>query len=334
MLLCPHEPSLLFSTVAKDMLQCCVRRGFHLQKLLKGTPLFPADLDQPRLKLSVQHYLQLVENCQKLWPGPELAHLTAQAWLHNNQHPLLQLLQHCQTMPQALLYFVRYQSLLLPLWYPRLQRKQGQIRLELRPALQLGAARPFIEHLLCSFFAGLFQRELGRPPEKISLTWLSDNPDWSYPLEWGLQPQLAANWTLSWPQYWQQQPLRQACANRKKLQLSWCQMLQQSLPPRQGLWQQTEQLLFAQLPDLPAQEQAAQQLGIALSRYKRLLAQQNCSYQQLCDQVRFSVACDAMAQDLPNRQLALLLGYSDEHNFRRAFKRWAGLLPSQLRALL
>ena len=39
-----------------------------------------------------------------------------------------------------------------------------------------------------------------------------------------------------------------------------------------------------------------------------------------------------LQQGMSNKELASRLGYSDEHNFRRAFKRWTGLLPSQLRS--
>jgi AraC-like DNA-binding protein len=65
-----------------------------------------------------------------------------------------------------------------------------------------------------------------------------------------------------------------------------------------------------------------------------LLQQHHTSYSQLLDEVRNQLALSLLnQQDLSNRQLAQRLGYSDEHNFRRAFKRWTGAIPSTFRLL-
>jgi len=52
----------------------------------------------------------------------------------------------------------------------------------------------------------------------------------------------------------------------------------------------------------------------------------------LLDEVRNQLALQLLQQpELSNRQLAERLGYSDPHNFRRAFKRWTGFIPGHFR---
>ena len=83
------------------------------------------------------------------------------------------------------------------------------------------------------------------------------------------------------------------------------------------------------LPQLLSPEQLATEMALSPSALKRLLAQHQTSYSQLLDEVRNQLAVSLLTQqELSNKQLAERLGYSDEHNFRRAFKRWTGFIPS------
>lgn len=51
------------------------------------------------------------------------------------------------------------------------------------------------------------------------------------------------------------------------------------------------------------------------------------------DQTRYARALDLLSNsDMTVAQVAELVGYSDARAFRRAFKRWAGVLPNEFRA--
>jgi AraC-like DNA-binding protein len=50
------------------------------------------------------------------------------------------------------------------------------------------------------------------------------------------------------------------------------------------------------------------------------------------DQVRYRLAREyLLGTVLPVAEIGYLLGFGDVANFRRAFKRWAGVVPSRVR---
>ncbi len=102
---------------------------------------------------------------------------------------------------------------------------------------------------------------------------------------------------------------------------------------RQGFSQGFCQLLQdQQLPDLP---EIAKLLNISPATLKRKLKQQNTSYQKLLDRTRKYLALEELyLNGATNQDAAKRLGFNDIANFRRSFKRWTGLLPSQLRSLV
>lgn len=333
-LLAFDDKALLLSATALDMILLCQRRGFALDTLLKGSKLFEQDLRKATTKISPAQYLQLVSNCQKALPGPELAYLTAQSWLSHNHSPLLLMLRYSANLQQALLSFYRYRAQLLPMVYIRIQRVQGKLRLVLRPSFSSGKQQAFIEQLMLHYVLGLVKQQLGDTSGlSISTTAPDHETCWLYQHQWQLTPEVGLQNALSLPMALLKHPFTDADPQLWQQQQNWCLYLQQSLPEKVSFTEQLEQWLFTTLRHAPSQEAAARHWGFSLSSFKRVLAQHHTSYQQLQDQVKACAAQHALLlQGMSNKELANRLGYSDEHNFRRAFKRWTGLLPSQLRS--
>ena len=65
---------------------------------------------------------------------------------------------------------------------------------------------------------------------------------------------------------------------------------------------------------------------------RRRLGQQETTYRTLRDSTLFERAQDLLGNsDMTVAQVAELVGYSDARAFRRAFKRWSGMLPRAYR---
>lgn len=62
---------------------------------------------------------------------------------------------------------------------------------------------------------------------------------------------------------------------------------------------------------------------------QRMLAKHSLSYQELVDQLRSNLAKTYIENDYSFLDIALLLGYSEQSAFHRAFKRWTGLPPAK-----
>lgn len=79
-------------------------------------------------------------------------------------------------------------------------------------------------------------------------------------------------------------------------------------------------------------EHICEQLQISVRQLQRHLQQQGTSYQQRMQQVRCMLAKEYLKDPhLGLHEIALLLGYSEQSAFQRAFKQWMNLTPQQWR---
>ena len=85
----------------------------------------------------------------------------------------------------------------------------------------------------------------------------------------------------------------------------------------------------------PTIEQTAEAACISVRTLQRRLAADALSYSRLLDQVRFERAQELLAdRSVPMTEVAFELGYTDQSNFSRAFRRWAEISPGAYRQAL
>ncbi|MGH8354952.1 MAG: AraC family transcriptional regulator [Pseudomonas sp.] len=112
-----------------------------------------------------------------------------------------------------------------------------------------------------------------------------------------------------------------------------CEALLASLDVQDGLLTRVRRLLLARPGDFPDLDSAARALHTSGRSLRRHLSTMGSSYQQVLDEVRKRLALQYLAAThLPLYEIAALLGFNDPSNFRRAFKKWTGKLPSDYRA--
>jgi AraC-like DNA-binding protein len=82
-------------------------------------------------------------------------------------------------------------------------------------------------------------------------------------------------------------------------------------------------------PGLPA---IARKLGVSTRTLQRRLLSEGLSYQGVVDRVRREVAVALVTStNLPVAAVGERVGYTDDKAFRRAFRRWTGSSPAELR---
>lgn len=92
------------------------------------------------------------------------------------------------------------------------------------------------------------------------------------------------------------------------------------------------QHLFGRGGELKSLADAASDLGVSLRTLHRLLAREGINYSQLADRHRQERAQRMLRQGAGTQAVAEAVGFSDPRCFRRAFRRWTGLAPSEYRA--
>lgn len=96
---------------------------------------------------------------------------------------------------------------------------------------------------------------------------------------------------------------------------------------------QVRQLLVALLPSGKTDQQlVSKRLNRSASSLQRQLAEEGHTYREVLDSTRRSLAEDYLADGRHSQaQIAYMLGFSDQSNFSRAFKRWTNMSPKEFR---
>lgn len=81
-------------------------------------------------------------------------------------------------------------------------------------------------------------------------------------------------------------------------------------------------------------EYIASQLNLSVRQLQRYLSHQNTTYQQTLQNVRKLLALEYLQDPyLSLQEISLLLSYSEQSAFQRAFKQWMGVTPQQWRSM-
>jgi AraC-like DNA-binding protein len=98
------------------------------------------------------------------------------------------------------------------------------------------------------------------------------------------------------------------------------------------LFESVERAVRQNMQCLPTLAEVAKRLHLSERTLRRRLADNGVSYQSLLDNTRKSRAIELLSNTAQSvEQVAASVGFSDAHNFRRAFKRWTGSAPTELR---
>ena len=80
------------------------------------------------------------------------------------------------------------------------------------------------------------------------------------------------------------------------------------------------------------QESVAKRLYRSRSTLQRQLVAEGTSYRQILESTRQSLAENYLrSDDYSQAEVAFMLGFTDQSNFARAFRRWTGMTPGEFR---
>lgn len=128
--------------------------------------------------------------------------------------------------------------------------------------------------------------------------------------------------------------LQQADPTLQKLLMQQAQDLLNRLPNSTQLDERLQQAILLGIQKNNYQiEIVAKHLSMSVRQLQRHLQQQNSTYQQRVQEVRQVLAIQYLQDPyLSLHEIALLLSYSEQSAFQRAFKQWMGVTPQQWRA--
>lgn len=99
-----------------------------------------------------------------------------------------------------------------------------------------------------------------------------------------------------------------------------------------GMTARVRRLMLETQGGFPSLQVTARLFHLTPRTLHRRLLDEGTSYHDILEEVRHMLAVQHLRnRDLPIQEIAYVLGYNDQANFRRAFKRWEGVAPSAWR---
>lgn len=128
-------------------------------------------------------------------------------------------------------------------------------------------------------------------------------------------------------------PLSHGDQTLQKLLMQQAQALLNDLPNSSQIDERLQQIILLGLQkNLYQISEIAKQLNISIRQLQRHLQNQGTTYQQRVQEVRKLLAVQYLQDPyLGLHEIALLLSYSEQSAFQRAFKQWTGITPQQWR---
>jgi AraC-like DNA-binding protein len=129
------------------------------------------------------------------------------------------------------------------------------------------------------------------------------------------------------------QPCPNASSFLARLCSDFCERVLTSGKGQTRLQREIQLILLGQIREQPVAAIVARELGLSTRSLYRRLSAENASFQGLLDDVRASVAIQFLSSSrLPVEEIAHRVGFSDQSNFRKAFRRWTGKSPRSFRS--
>lgn len=327
----PTDKQHLTHIWATSLIELSMSRGAELEPLLRGTSLFKQDLTRVNHQISAKQLVQLITNCQKYTRSQDLSFMLGRRLLTLHSSIFSQLIENARNLNQAVRIFQIYQTELFPFAFGDVKSYQDDIYFVLNPSL-LKEGQQFMFEVLCAAIYHSSKTLCGKLIP-YSFSFEIPRPRNIYQFEENLGRRISFSQPLSWIKLNSEYLSSPIKPSQSFTRIS---LFEQSRTPlergkdKEALLSIYRALKGGEVSNL---EQVAEWLEISPATLKRKLKATGISFQQLQDSVRKQQAVfELVVCKQKNGEVAKKLNFSDVTNFRRAFKRWTGLTPAQLKA--
>ncbi len=310
------------------------RLGCARSQLLVGTTFARTGLSSIGARINDADFSQLVENALALTGDPALG-LKLGLRLQLSAHAVLgQAFITCADLKEALELFLKYNHLLASGLHLDFETIDEQCILSMDSSPQ-GASLEFGYELLFGAFINTLRGLLNTPN-------LSLHMEFPYP-----QPAHAALYyevlgddvlfdcvrgRILFHRTLLDTPLPSSNPVLRNLYEAECARLLADLEEEHSIAERTLSLLRKLEGQYPQMPQIATMLNLSSRTYRRRLDDEKQSFQRLLDQVRAEHATRYLQNTrLPLTSIAYMVGFSDASNFRRAYLKWTGKSPREVR---
>jgi AraC-like DNA-binding protein len=309
-------------------------QGFAREHLLAGTTLAETGISGIGARVSENDFAQLVRNAFELTGDPALGlHLGMR--LNMSAHAVLgQAIMTCKDLHQVMELFLKYYHLLSPALYLEFEMIENQAVFTIVSTPEENPIE-FAYEMMFAAFLNTLRGLLGSDAVTLQVAFPYPAPahEAAYHEVFGDGVQFnSVRGRISLDQALLDTPLPSSNPALRTLYEEECARLLADLEEEDSVAEQTLRLLRKLEGQYPQMPQLARMLNFSPRTYRRRLAEESQSYQGLLDQVRGEHATRYLQNTrLPLSTIAYMVGFNDASNFRRAYQKWTGHSPRDVR---
>ncbi|WP_369857379.1 AraC family transcriptional regulator ligand-binding domain-containing protein [Candidatus Thalassolituus haligoni] len=320
-----YQPALLI-----DLLRS---RDICSHKILRGTGLFYEDILQGQVMMSATQAGLLVGNASKLSKEPELSFRWGASLWPGHYDSASSLLGNAGSLRQALDALVSYRRVLSPWVTPFVVTDERYCYVHwLTLGNYQGDRRFLVEAAMSSLTSFSRWMSATRLPWRYGFSY--GRPDYEEQYQVNLGDQLWFDLGMDVmviERKWLDQEWPRGSATAYQVAQRQCELILAGLPAA-SLPERVYRLLLERVREPMTLPDMAVRLEMSPATLKRKLGKHGCHFQQLQDQSRLHMSLYLLyVCGWNNEQVAAHLSFNDSTNFRRAFKRWVGITPSDSR---
>ncbi|AXV65845.1 MULTISPECIES: helix-turn-helix transcriptional regulator [Pseudoalteromonas] len=311
------------------LVELALSRGIGLHKLLRGTGVFEQDLMSVQHQFSLSQQLRLLMQFKLLMKSADSGFLLG-SQLANDTSVVAQGVLQSLSIGQALKQLNALRMQLAPLLFSHSYVHNEQYYIELQNAVGLDdeMSQYVLEIYSAAFYQTLKKVAGERVPCQFDFAYKRARHSQEYEQHLGLNvafEQPITRWVLS------KQALRLTNPTFSSFRFSQVNSQLATLNTANSTFVEAVSRVIYQNPALNL-EQVASQFAMSSATFKRKLKAHGVRFSALYEEQSKRKAIYLLAmREQCNEQVAMRLSFYDIANFRRAFKRWTGLTPSQLK---
>ena len=309
-------------------------RGCDRENILEGTSLAESGIESIGARVGNSDFSRLVSNALRLTGDPGLG-LRLGMQLNLSAHAVLgQAFLTCRDLAQVMDLFLKYYHLLAPelqLEFTEVGDRCFMTTISDAPIAPVEFGYELLYAAILNTLRGLLNRpdlqlriEFPYPPPPHAGLYypvLGDDLHFDRPLG-----------RCSFPRALLEAPLPSSNTALRSLYEAECARLLADLEGEDSIAERTLRLLRKLEGQYPKMPQIASMLNVSPRTYRRRLEEEGQSFQALLDKVRAEHATRYLQNTrLPLSSIAYMVGFNDASNFRRAYTKWTGRSPRNVR---
>lgn len=314
-----------------DMLEA---EGVSRGTVLSGTGIRPLLLERDDTFIPYNQMMALIIRALTLAPFPGLGLAVGASETISSWGMLGYTMMSCATYREAFFTGLKFHRAASGMMGLSAHEEQGRVCLTMDEPVELGPALPFAVEEMVAGIVTVLRSLVGQHMQVLELQVSYPAPEYAERYRSVLGCPVRFN--QSHNALWLRSPDDTALPHANPVSARMCRKLVEEMLDRhsseENLVREVRRILMRAPGQIPDMETVARELGISSRSLRRRLGQFDSSFRSLADEVRKQLALGYLRDSsMSLEHIALLLGYTEVTNFRRAFKQWTGKPPSEFR---